>query len=69
VNSGPLGANSIPDPPNPIKHVAFEALGHANSEGYLICGIAGLVAALLCFAALGGGARDTMIAEESLAND
>jgi MFS family permease len=55
VNSGPLGANSVPDPPNPLKDVAFHALGHANSIGYVICGVAGLVAALLVVAALGGG--------------
>jgi MFS family permease len=66
VNSGPLGANSVPNPPNPIKEVAFNALGHANSIGYLICGIAGLVAALLVVAALGGGTHDTMISRASL---
>jgi hypothetical protein len=55
VNSGPLGANAVPDPPNPIKEVAFHALGSANSIGYVICGIAGLVAALLVIVALGGG--------------
>jgi hypothetical protein len=65
VNSGPLGANAIPDPPNPLKNVAFEALGHANSIGYLICGIAALAAALLVVLALGGGTRDAMITEES----
>jgi MFS family permease len=67
VASGPLGANSIPDPPNPIKDVAFQALGRANSVGYLICGIAGLLATVLVFAALGGGRHDAMISEESLA--
>jgi MFS family permease len=66
VNSGPLGANSVPDPPNPLKNVAFDALGHANSIGYLICGIAGLVAALLVVFALAGGAHDAEISEESL---
>jgi MFS family permease len=55
VNSGPLGANSVPDPPNPLKDVAFHALGHANSIGYVICGVAGLVTALLVVLALGGG--------------
>src|ERR1700761_1561067 len=55
VNSGPLGANAVPDPPNPIKEAAFHALGSANSIGYVICGIAGLVAALLVVLALGGG--------------
>jgi MFS family permease len=69
VNSGPLGANAIPDPPNPLKNVAFEALGRANSIGYLICGIAALAAALLVVLALGGGTRDAMITEESLEDE
>jgi MFS family permease len=55
VNSGPLGANAIPDPPNPLKDVAFHALGSANSIGYVICGVAGLVAAALVIATLGQG--------------
>jgi MFS family permease len=66
VNSGPLGAVAIPDPPNPIQHVAFLAMGSANGLGYLICGIAGLVAVLLVVFGIGGGARDAMISEESL---
>jgi MFS family permease len=69
VNSGPLGANSVPDPPNPLKAVAFHALGHANSIGYLVCGIAGLVAALLVVLALGGGAHDSGMTEQSLTAD
>jgi MFS family permease len=69
VDSGPLGANAIPDPPNPLKNVAFEALGHANSIGYLICGIAALAAALLVVLALGGGTRDAMITKESLEDE
>jgi hypothetical protein len=66
VNSGPLGAVAIPDPPNPIQHVAFLAMGSANGLGYLICGIAGLVAVLLVVFGIGGGAHDAMISEESL---
>jgi MFS family permease len=66
VNSGPLGAVAIPDPPNPIQHVAFLAMGSANGIGYLICGIAGLVAMLLVVFGIGGGAHDAMISEESL---
>jgi MFS family permease len=69
VNSGPLGANSVPNPPNPIKTVAFDALGHANSTGYVICGIAGLVAALLVMLALGGRTHDSMISQRSLGTD
>jgi hypothetical protein len=63
VKSGPLGANSVPDPPNPLKHVAFDALGHANAIGYVVCGVAGVVAALLVVLVLGGGARQPMTAE------
>jgi MFS family permease len=66
VNSGPLGAVAIPNPPNPIQHVAFLAMGSANGIGYLICGIAGLVAMLLVVFGIGGGAHDAMISEESL---
>jgi MFS family permease len=66
VNSGPLGAVAIPNPPNPIQHVAFLAMGSANGLGYLICGIAGLVAMLLVVFGIGGGAHDAMISEESL---
>lgn len=69
VNSGPLGANSVPNPPNPLKNVAFDALGHANSIGYVVCGIAALVAALLVMLALGGGTRDNVIIAASLAED
>jgi hypothetical protein len=66
VNSGPLGANAVPDPPNPIKQVAFHALGSANSVGYVVCGIAGLVAAVLVITALGGRPGDDRIDQESL---
>jgi len=68
VNSGPLGANSVPDPPNPLKTVAFDALGHANAIGYVVCGVAGLVAALLVVLGIGGGTHKAMITVESLEN-
>jgi MFS family permease len=76
VNSGPLGANAVPAtvtaggktiPFNPLKDVAFYALGHAYSIGYVVCGVAAVVAALLVALALGGRARDNMVTEESLA--
>jgi len=76
VNSGPLGANAVPAelpapgggtmPFNPLKDVAFQALDHAYSTGYLVCGIAALVAALLAAAVLRGGADHPMVTEESL---
>ncbi|HLI36435.1 MAG TPA: MFS transporter [Streptosporangiaceae bacterium] len=76
VNSGPLGANAVPAtitahgrtvPFNPLKDVAFHALGHAYSLGYLVCGIAAAVAAVLVAVALGGRGRNAMVSEESLA--
>jgi MFS family permease len=76
VNSGPLGANAVPGtvtlpngdtvPFNPLKGVAFHALDNAYSIGYIVCGAAGLVAAILVFIALGGGSHDTKISTESL---
>jgi hypothetical protein len=79
VNSGPLGANAVPGaitlpdgktvPFNPLKDTAFHALGSAYSLGYVICGLAAVVAALLAGFALGGGATDTLVTGESLAVD
>jgi MFS family permease len=76
VNSGPLGANAVPaaipgpggvsTPFNPLKDVAFHALDHAYSIGYLVCGIAALVAAALAAAVLRGKADRPMVTEESL---
>jgi MFS family permease len=77
VNSGPLGANAVPDtvtlptgqkiPFNPLKHVAFHALDNAYSLGYLICGVAALLAAALAILALGGRSNETLVTAESLA--
>jgi MFS family permease len=64
VNSGPLGANAVLG--NPLKDTAFAALGHAYSLGYVVCGIAALVAAVLAAFALGGTAHRPLISEESL---
>ncbi|MCW2756288.1 MAG: major facilitator transporter [Nocardioidaceae bacterium] len=54
VNSGPLGANAIPEQINPLKDVAFHALSHAYSIGYLVCGISALLAAVIAAVLLGG---------------
>ncbi len=64
VKSGPLGANGVPAqvpgpggkmiPFNPLQDTAFHALSHAFAIGYLVCGIAALVAALLAAVLLGG---------------
>jgi MFS family permease len=71
VKSGPLGANAVPSsipgpgghpiPFNPVKHVAYTALGHGYSVGYVVCGVAALVAAVLTVAALGGRVRSTAL--------
>lgn len=78
VNSGPLGANGVPGtvvvdgktvPFNPLHDVAFHALGGAYSLGYLVCGLAALVAAVLVVVAIGGKSNDPEISPESLAVD
>jgi MFS family permease len=78
VNSGPLGANAVPAtltlpggtvvPFNPLKDVAFHALDHAYSLGYVVCGGAALVAALLAALALGGRSHETQLRADSLAD-
>ncbi len=79
VNSGPLGANAVPAtirlpsgktvPFNPLKDVAFHALDHAYSLGYLVVGICALVAAAVTLLALGGHGDDTLITRDSLADE
>jgi MFS family permease len=59
VHSGPLGANAVPasvngTPFNPLQPVAFHALSHAYSIGYLICAIAAAAAAIVTVAAVRG---------------
>jgi MFS family permease len=76
VNSGPLGANAVPAtvpgpdgkavPFNPLKDVAFHALDHAYAVGYVVCGVASLVAAVLAVLFIGGHAHETLITADSL---
>ncbi len=76
VNSGPLGANAVPAqvpgpdgklvPFNPVKDVAFHALDHAYSLGYVVCGVAALVAAVLAVLFIGGRTHETLISADSL---
>ena len=64
VKSGPLGQNGVPSmipgpegkmiPFNPLHDIAFHALSHSYAIGYLVCGLAALVAALIAGALLGG---------------
>ena len=76
VRSGPLGANAVPSavpgpggkpmPFNPIKDIAYHALDHAYSIGYIVCGASALVAALLAVAVLRGVAKRPLVTEASL---
>jgi surface antigen len=64
VQSGPLGANSVPAtvvlpnghtiPFNPLHDVAYRALTDAYAHGYVICAVAAFVAALVAFTAMSG---------------
>ncbi len=75
VNSGPLGANGVPghivlpdgttQPFNPLKDVAFHALSNAYSIGYVVCGVAALVAALVAVLFLGGRAHHNTFVDEA----
>jgi len=77
VASGPLGANAVPAtvpgpggkpvPFNPVKDIAFHALSHAYSIGYLICGLAALLAAALTLLAVRGRAHETLLDPRTLA--
>jgi MFS family permease len=64
VESGPLGANAVPG--NPLKDVAFHALDHAYSLGYVVCGLVALAAAVLAAVALGGTPDRPLVTPESL---
>jgi MFS family permease len=64
VHSGPLGANAIPG--NPLKDVAFTALDKAYSVGFVVCGIAALISAVLALVALTGASHKPLVTEESL---
>jgi MFS family permease len=66
VHSGPLGANAIPG--NPLKSLAFAALDHAYALGYVVCGVAALVATVLAVAGLSGTGHRPLVTEESLAD-
>jgi MFS family permease len=79
VASGPLGANAVPAtvpgpggktvPFNPLKEVAFHALSHAYSVGYVICGVSALVAAVLTLVAVRGRVHETLLDPQTLTED
>ncbi len=78
VKSGPLGANAVPShvpgpdgalqPFNPLQDVAFHALSHAYAIGYLVCGIAALLAAVIAATMLGGRQQSHAFVERELAD-
>ena len=79
VASGPLGANAVPAtvpgpggkpvPFNPLQDVAFHALSSAYSVGYVICGVAALVAAVLTVVAVHGRMHETLLDPRTLAEE
>jgi MFS family permease len=79
VHSGPLGANAVPAtvpgpggkpvPFNPLKDVAFHALSHAYAIGYVVCGVAALLAAALAVVAVGGRAHETLLDPHTLVEE
>jgi MFS family permease len=75
VQSGPLGANAVPAtvtqagqavPFNPLKPVAFDALGHAYSVGFLVSGGAALLMAVLAMTAIRAQPDDALLDLEML---
>ncbi|KOU57601.1 MFS transporter [Streptomyces sp. MMG1533] len=74
VNSGPLGANAVPEtvalpdgstvPFNPLKDTAFQALGNAYSLGYLIVGLCAVAAAVVTVVLIKGHRPDTPVTAE-----
>jgi MFS family permease len=76
VGSGPLGANAVPAtvrlpsgevvPFNPLHQVAFDALSHWYSVGFVICGASALLAAALTVIAIRSEANETLLDLELL---
>jgi MFS family permease len=71
VQSGPLGANAVPAtisqpgggvvPFNPLKPIAFDALGHSYALGFVLSGVAALVAAALTMIGMRARTDDTLL--------
>jgi Na+/melibiose symporter-like transporter len=66
VQSGPLGANAVPAAINPLKQVAFDALSHSYSLGFLLSGAAAVLAALVAVIAMRGQPDDALLDLELL---
>ncbi|GAA5190398.1 MFS transporter [Rugosimonospora acidiphila] len=64
---GPLAVNSVPpaSPPGAAASLAEHALANGYSLGYLVCGLAALVACLLAAVAVPGRRVDALTAEPS----
>jgi MFS family permease len=75
VQSGPLGANAVPAKVpgphglvnfNPLKSVAFDALGHSYALGFVLSGAAALLAAALTLIGMRARTDDTLLDLEQL---
>ena len=76
VQSGPLGANAVPAsitqpgggvvPFNPLKPIAFDALGHSYALGFVLSGVAALLAAALTMIGMRARTDDTLLDLELL---
>lgn len=68
AEGGPLAVNGIPpgQPGSAAHQIAFAALGHGYAIGYVVCGAAALIAAVLTVATMRGGRSDTLIRPEAL---
>jgi MFS family permease len=76
VQSGPLGANAVPAsitqpgggvvPFNPLKPIAFDALGHSYALGFVLSGGAALLAAALTIIGMRARTDDTLLDLEQL---
>jgi hypothetical protein len=69
--AGPLAVNGIePGQPGSAAHqIAYDALGHGYSLGYVVCGAASLAAAILTAGALRGGRSDNLVRREALVEE
>jgi hypothetical protein len=56
-------------PFNPLQQVAFNALSHSYSLGFLLCGAAALLAALLTAIAFRAGAEEDLLDLEELLDE
>ena len=75
VQMGPLGANAVPAtvpgphgvvPFNPLKSIAFDALSHSYALGFVLSGVAALLAAALTIIGMRARTDDTLLDLEQL---